>query len=139
MRSFWHFREIVAHGCKCILQGRLFHLSCFITRHNSTCTAYSSPAMNIGISVLLHQILHLVNELMHSLYRLWHIHIADWEAKIGGVAGQQLAIWPQLTLFGEVNKMAHAKVVHSLQLCFCQFPVFVPGIFPSEQFPTNII
>ena len=95
--------------------------------------------MDIGESVLLHQIFHLINELIHSLYRLRYIHIADWEAKVGGVAGQQLAIRPQFTLFGEVNKMAHAKVMHSLQLCFCQFPILVPRIFPREQFPTAII
>ena len=105
MRSFWHFREMATHSRNCILQSRLFHMSRLIARHDGTRTAYSSPAMDIGISVLLRQVFHLVNELMHSLYRLWCIHIADGEAKIGGVAGQQLAIRPHLTLFGEVNLM----------------------------------
>ena len=35
--------------------------------------------------------------------------------------------------------MAHAKMMHSFQLCFCQFPILVPRIFPSEQFSTDII
>ena len=95
--------------------------------------------MYVDISVLLHQVFYLIDELVHSLYRLRHIHIPNWETQIGGVIGQQLMVRQQFALFGEVNKMTHSKVMHSPQLCFSQFPILVTGIFTCKQTLTYII
>ena len=85
---FGHHGKTVSHKGKSLLRSGFFHISGFIARHYSTCTPYTTPAMNISVSALLYTVFNLVDELMHSLDRLRHTYIPNGETQIGGVAGQ---------------------------------------------------
>ena len=95
--------------------------------------------MDVRVSVFLFQIIYLVQNSLCCLNRLGNIHVADGETKIGAVVGQELAIGAQLTLLGEVDEMAHAKVVHSSQFFCCQLIAPIAGIFTGKQIPIHMV
>ena len=139
MCRFWHIAKMTAHGVERTRQGRLLHLSGFITCHDGACASNTAPTMHIGVSILLHQIFNLINELVHCLYRLRSIHIPDWKSQIAGVLRQHLLIRRQFSLFCQIDEMSHTKMMHSFQFDFRQFPAFVAWVFASEEFASQII